>query len=39
MTTVPDSTLLTPWQGLGVFSLYAVAAIGAGAFVFRRRDA
>jgi ABC-2 type transport system permease protein len=39
MTTVQDSSLLTPWQGIGVFFLYAVAAIGAGAFVFRRRDA
>ena len=39
MTTVPDSTLLTPWHGIGVFFLYAVAAIGGGAFVFRHRDA
>ena len=39
LTTVPDPTLLTPWQGIGVFALYAVAAISAGALVFRRRDA
>jgi ABC-2 type transport system permease protein len=39
MTTIQDSTLLTPWQGIGVFFLYAVAAIGAGALVFRHHDA
>jgi ABC-2 type transport system permease protein len=39
ITTVQDSSLLTPWQGIGVFFLYAVVAIGAGAFIFHRRDA
>jgi hypothetical protein len=39
MTTVQDTSLLHPWQGLGVFCLYAVAAIAAGAVVLLRRDA
>jgi ABC-2 type transport system permease protein len=39
MSTVPDAGLLTPWQGIGVFALYAAAAIGAGAIVLQRRDA
>jgi ABC-2 type transport system permease protein len=39
LTTVKDSNLLTPWAGIGVFCLYAVAAIGAGALVLQRRDA
>jgi ABC-type transport system involved in multi-copper enzyme maturation permease subunit len=38
-TTVADPTLLTAWAGLGVFALYAVAAIGAGAVMLKRRDA
>jgi ABC-2 type transport system permease protein len=37
--TVPDPTSLSPWAGLGVFCLYAVAAIGAGAVMLKRRDA
>ncbi len=39
MTTVGDSSLLSPWPGIGVFALYAVAAIAGGAVVLRRRDA
>jgi hypothetical protein len=39
MTTVGDRALLTPRQGIGVFFLYAVVAIGAGAAVLQRRDA
>ncbi len=39
ITTIPDPTLLTPWQGIGVFFLYAAAAICAGAFVLRHHDA
>ncbi len=39
MTTKPDPTLLAPWTGLGVFALYAVAALAAGLVVLRRRDA
>jgi hypothetical protein len=30
---------LTPWVGLGVFGLYAVAALGAAAFMLVHRDA
>ena len=39
MATVQDPTLLSPWAGFGVFCLYAVAAISAGAFMLKRRDA
>jgi ABC-type transport system involved in multi-copper enzyme maturation permease subunit len=39
LTTVKDSSLLTPWSGIGVFCLYAVAAVAAGAFMLKRRDA
>jgi hypothetical protein len=39
MTTVKDSSLLTPWAGIGVFALYAVVAVAGGAFALRRRDA
>jgi len=39
MTTVTDRTLLSPWAGLGVFAVYAVVAVAAGAFVLKRRDA
>lgn len=39
MTTVHDPTALSPWAGLGVFCLYALAAIAAGALMLRRRDA
>jgi len=38
-TTVQDPTMLSPWAGFGVFCLYALAAIGAGAFMLKRRDA
>lgn len=37
--TVQDPTSLSPWAGFGVFCLYAVAAIGAGAVMLKRRDA
>jgi ABC-type transport system involved in multi-copper enzyme maturation permease subunit len=37
--TVPDSSSLGPWAGLGVFALYAVAAVAGGLVVLRRRDA
>jgi ABC-2 type transport system permease protein len=37
--TVQDPTTLSPWAGFGVFCLYAVAAIGAGAVMLKRRDA
>jgi hypothetical protein len=30
---------LSPWRGLGIFALYAVAALGIGLAVLRRRDA
>jgi hypothetical protein len=36
---VTDRTLLSPWAGLGVFAVYAVVAVAAGAFVLKRRDA
>jgi ABC-2 type transport system permease protein len=39
LTTVPDSSLLTPWAGIGVFSLYALGALIAGAVTLKRRDA
>jgi hypothetical protein len=39
MTTVRDSSLLTPWAGIGVLCLYAVAAVAAGAVMLKRRDA
>jgi ABC-2 type transport system permease protein len=39
LTTVRDSNVLSPWAGIGVFALYAVAAIGAGAVMFMTRDA
>jgi hypothetical protein len=31
--------LLTPWAGIGVFSLYALAALIAGAVTLKRHDA
>jgi len=37
--TVQDPTALSPWAGFGVFCLYAVAAISAGAVMLKRRDA
>jgi ABC-2 type transport system permease protein len=40
ITTVNlDSTLLAPWTGIGVTALYSIAALGAGAFALKRRDA
>jgi hypothetical protein len=39
MTTVGDSSLLTPWTGIAVCSLYAVGAVTAGAVMLTRRDA
>ena len=39
MTTVRDPSLLSPWAGIGVFALYAVAALAAGAVMLKRRDA
>lgn len=39
LTTVRDSSLLTPWAGIGVFCLYAVGAVAAGAVMLKRRDA
>jgi hypothetical protein len=35
----PDVALLAPWIGLGVFFLYAVVALVAGAITLRQRDA
>ena len=37
--TVQDPTMLSPWTGFGVFCLYAIAAIVAGAAMLKRRDA
>src|SRR5215471_10027103 len=34
-----DSNSLAPWTGLGVFCLYAVAALGTGIVLITRRDA
>ena len=34
-----DPNSLAPWTGLGVFSLYAVAALGTGLILITRRDA
>jgi ABC-2 type transport system permease protein len=34
-----DPTMLSPWTGLGVTALYAVAAIVGGAVMLKRRDA
>ena len=39
MTTVRETSLLSPWSGIGVFALYAVAAVAGGAVVLKRRDA
>jgi ABC-2 type transport system permease protein len=39
METRFDPTALSPWTGFGVFCLYAVAAIAAGAVMLKRRDA
>jgi ABC-type transport system involved in multi-copper enzyme maturation permease subunit len=37
--TIRDTTTLSPWVGLGVFALYAGAALTAGLVLVRRRDA
>ena len=34
-----DSTMLGPWAGMGITALYALAALLAGAYVLKRRDA
>jgi ABC-type transport system involved in multi-copper enzyme maturation permease subunit len=34
-----DSGTLAPWTGFGLFALYAVVALAAGAIVLKRRDA
>jgi ABC-2 type transport system permease protein len=34
-----DHAMLSPWAGLGIFLLYAVAAVTAAVVVLRRRDA
>jgi hypothetical protein len=39
MTTGHHSDMLTPWQGIGVFALYALAALVIGLAILRRRDA
>jgi ABC-2 type transport system permease protein len=39
LTTVQDPSLLTPWTGIGVFCLYALGAVVAGAVMLKRRDA
>ncbi|MGH8963207.1 MAG: ABC transporter permease [Jatrophihabitantaceae bacterium] len=39
MTAKRDPTMLSPWAGLGVFALYALAALAVGFAVLRRRDA
>jgi hypothetical protein len=39
LTTVRDHSLLAPWAGIGVLSLYVAGAIAAGAVVLKRRDA
>jgi hypothetical protein len=38
-TTHPTSSALSPWVGLGVLCLYAVAALAVGLFLVERRDA
>jgi ABC-2 type transport system permease protein len=39
LSTRPESNMLGPWAGIGVFALYAVAALAVGWIVLRRRDA
>jgi ABC-2 type transport system permease protein len=40
LTTVnPDPNMLSPWAGIGVTALYALAALIAGAIILKRRDA
>jgi hypothetical protein len=38
LTVLHSSRALTPWEGLGVLSLYAVAAISAATILITRRD-
>lgn len=38
-TVMPDPNLLSPWAGIGVLALYAVAALIAGAIMLARHDA
>jgi ABC-2 type transport system permease protein len=39
MTSKQDPTMLGPWTGLGVFALWALAALAVGLAVLRKRDA
>lgn len=39
MQVPPGEGALPPWLGLGVFALYALAALGGAALLLRRRDA
>jgi ABC-type transport system involved in multi-copper enzyme maturation permease subunit len=40
LTTInPDPNMLSPWAGIGVTALYAIAALIAGAVILNRRDA
>ncbi|MDP9092158.1 MAG: ABC transporter permease [Actinomycetota bacterium] len=40
LTTInPDPNMLSPWAGIGVTALYAVASLIAGAVILNRRDA
>jgi len=36
--TIRDTSTLSPWAGLGVFALYAAAALTAGLVLVKRRD-
>jgi ABC-2 type transport system permease protein len=38
-TAIGDVRFLSPWAGLGVLTLYAAAALGAGAWLLAERDA
>ena len=39
LQTGPSAGGLTPWVGLGVFGLYAAAALAGAAYALERRDA
>ena len=39
IATHSDASALSPWAGIGVTALYALAALVAGLYVLRRRDA
>jgi hypothetical protein len=39
MTTLKDPSMLSPWAGIAVLALYAVAAIAAGAYMLQHHDA